>query len=304
MLTVFNQILTLMVIIIIGIILAKLSILDHETRRKMSSMLVYVVAPLYVIVSFQIDFTAEILKTMGIIAIFALIIIPLGLIAGKLLWRNQEKEKSQILNHASAFMNCGFMGYPLLYALFGSIGVLYASVFVMIFHLFLWTFGVMIFSEKPKKWYEPLLKPGIISVVIGIILFVLKIELPYFLFNAFSMVGKMTPPIAMLIIGAFLSEVNIIHSLKDFPTYVVAFFRLIFAPAVSLVLLLLMGFTPDDGIFFTCIVILSGMPTATNNVLFATNYDTNPKYSASVVAISTILSGITVPLWLYVISLL
>jgi len=145
MLTVFIQILTLMVIIIIGIILAKLSILDHETRRKMSSMLVYVVAPLYVIVSFQIDFTAEILKTMGIIAIFALIIIPLGLIVGKLLWRNQEKEKSQILNHASAFMNCGFMGYPLLYALFGSIGVLYASVFVMIFHLFLWTFGVMIF---------------------------------------------------------------------------------------------------------------------------------------------------------------
>jgi len=304
MLTVFNQILTLAVIIVIGIILAKLSILDNQTRKKLSSMLVYVIAPLYVIVSFQIDFSTEILKTMGIIAIFAFIIMSVGLLVGKLLWRNMEKEKSRILTHASGFMNCGYMGYPVLYALFGSIGVLYAAVFVMVFQLFLWTIGVMIFSEKPKTLYEPLLKPGIIGVAIGIVLFIFKIELPSFLFNAFSMVGKMTPPIAMLIIGAFLSEVDILHSLKDFPTYAVAFFRLIVAPAIALAILLLFGFTPDDGIFFSCIVILSGMPTGTNNVLFATNYDSNPKYAASVVAISTILSGITIPLWIMIIDMI
>ena len=304
MLAVFNQILTLFVIIIIGVILAKLSILDRETRKKLSSMLVYVIAPLYVIVSFQIDFTTEILKTMGITAIFALIIIPLGFFTGKLIWRNQEKEKSQILTHASAFMNCAFMGYPVLYALFGSIGVLYASVFVMAFQIFLWTLGIMVFAEKPKHWYTPFLQPGIIGVLTGITLFVFKIELPAFLYNSFSMVGKMTPPIAMLIIGAFLSEVDIIHSLKNFPTYAVAFFRLVVAPAIALGLLKLAGFSPDDGIFFTCIVILSGMPTATNTVLFATSYDVNPKYAASVVAISTILSAITIPAWIMIISLL
>ena len=160
----------------------------------------------------------------------------------------------------------------------------------------------MIFTGKAEKWYKPLLQPGIIGVVIGLTLFILKLKLPPFLYNAFDMVGSMTPPLAMLIIGAFLSEVDIIHSLRDFPTYAVAFFRLIFAPALVFVVLRLLGFGPEDGVFFGAAIILAGMPSATNTVLFATNYDSDAKYSASVVAISTILSGVTIPLWLLFIS--
>jgi len=267
-------------------------------------MLIYVVAPLYVISSFQIEYSEYLLKTMGIVAIFAVAVISLGLAVGRLLWRRKPVEKAQVLTHASGFMNCGFIGYPLLSALFGEMGVLYASVFVLVFQVFLWTLGVMIFAEKPKNWYRPLLQPGIIGVVTGLTLFILQIKLPSFMYNAFSMIGSMTSPLAMLIIGAFLSEVDIIHSLKDLPTYITALFRLILAPGIVLIVLKLLGFSPADGIFFSCVVILSGMPSATNTVLFATNYDADARYSASVVAVSTILSGITIPLWLHIISLL
>ena len=298
-----NQILTLAVIIVIGIVLAKLNILTHETRKKLSSMLVYVVAPLYVIKSFaEIEFSQEILKTMGLLVIIAIFVFSSGLIIGHFMWRKKERGKAQVLTYANGFMNCAFLGYPVIYSIYGSTGILYASSFVLVFQCLLWTVGVMIFSEKPKNWYQPLLQPGIIGVAIGLTLFITQAKVPEFLFSAFDMVGSMTPPLAMLIIGAFLSEVDIIHSLKDLPTYAVAFFRLIFAPAMVLAALLLFGYRPDDGIFFACAILMAGMPSATNTVLFATNYDADAKYSASVVAISTILSGLTIPIWLYIIN--
>lgn len=302
MTAVINQILTLAIILIIGLVLAKLNILTHDVRKKLSSMLVYVVAPLYVIKSFQIEYSDEILKTMGIVIGMAFFIILFGLGLAKILWQKKETKKAQVLTHASGFMNCAFIGFPLIYSMFGELGIIYASGYVLVFQVFLWTLGVMIFSEKPKHWYTPLLQPGIIGVIIGLILFIAKIRLPFFLYNSIDMVGSMTPPLAMLIIGAFLSEVDVIHSLKDFPTYAVAFFRLFFAPALVLLILTLLGFSPDDGIFFACAVILAGMPSATNTVLFATNFDSDAKYSASVVAISTILSAFTIPLWLFIIN--
>jgi len=299
---VLSKILALGIIIIIGIVLAKISILTIDMRKKLASMLIYVIAPLYVIKSFQIEFSNEILTTMGVVVVIALSIILLGLLLGRILWRNKEHKKAQVLTHASGFMNCAFMGFPIIFSIYGKLGILYASVYVLAFQCFLWTLGVMIFTGKSEKWYKPLLQPGIIGVIIGLTLFIFRIKLPIFLFDAFDMVGSMTPPLAMLIIGAFLSEVDIIHSLKDFPTYVVAFFRLIFAPALVLVVLKLLGFSPDDGVFFGAAIILAGMPSATNTVLFATNYDSDAKYSASVVAISTIMSGLTIPLWLWVIN--
>ncbi|MEX1376852.1 MAG: AEC family transporter [Eubacteriales bacterium] len=302
MTTVVQQILTLAIIVVIGIILARISIMTIDVRKKLSSMLVYVVAPLYVIKSFQIEYSEDILKSMGIVVVIAFFIIFLGLSFGKILWRNQEKKRAQVLSHASGFMNCAFIGFPLIYSIYGELGVLYASVYVIAFQCFLWTLGVMIFTGKPEKWYKPLLQPGIIGVAIGLTLFILKIKLPPFLFNAINMVGSMTPPLAMLIIGAFLSEVDVLHSLKDLPTYVTAFFRLIFAPALVLLILTLLGYSPQDGVFFGAAIILAGMPSATNTVLFATTYDSDAKYSASVVAISTILAAFTIPLWLFIIN--
>jgi len=297
-----EQMLTLAIIVIIGVILAKVSILTADVRKKLSSMLIYVIAPLYVIKSFQLEYSDEILKSMGLVAAIAFSVILLGLALGRFLWRNREVKKAQVLTHASGFMNCAFIGFPIIHSIYGDIGILYASVYVLAFQIFLWTLGVMIFSGKADKWYKSLMQPGIIGVIIGLTLFIFQIKLPSFLFNSFDMVGSMTPPLAMLIIGAFLSEIDIIHSLKDFPTYAVAFFRLIFAPALVLGLLLLLGFSPKDGVFFGAAVILAGMPSATNTVLFATNYDADAKYSASVVAISTILSVFTIPLWLYIIN--
>lgn len=299
-----SQLLTLAIIIALGIILAKLNILTNETRKNLSSMLVYVIAPLYTIKSFQIEFSRDILKSMGIVAAVALFTISFGLVVGRILWYKKDDKKSHVLTFANGFMNCSFIGYPLLYSLFGDTGIIYGSMFVLVFQCILWTAGVIIFTGHSKKWYLVFLQPGMVGILIGLVLFIAKIKLPVFLYNSFNMVGSMTPPLAMLIIGAFLSEVDIIHSLKDFKTYAVAFFRLIVAPAIILLILTLLGFSPDNGIFFTCTILLAGMPVATTAVLFATNFDSDAKYASSIVAISTVLSAITIPVWLYIISLL
>lgn len=301
---VFNQLATLGIIILIGVLLAKLDLLNALVRKKLSSTLIHVIAPMYVINAFQIDYNKDLLMDMGIIALVAFFTLSIGLIFGRVVWRKKELQKRQILTHATGFMNCGFIGYPLFGSLYGEIGIMYTSIFVLVFQCFLWTAGVMIFSNKIKSWYTPLMQPGIIGVFIGLALFIFNIKLPSFLYNTFDMVGSMTAPLAMLIIGAFLSESNLLKALKDFPTYITSAFRLMIAPALVLLGLTLFGFSRDSGLIFTFSILIAGTPCATNTVLFATNFNSDATYSASVVAISTVLCGITLPLWIWIIDII
>lgn len=296
-----NQVLTLGVIIIVGVILAKLNILTLEVRQKLSKMLITVVAPMYIIKSFQVDYSSDIVSGLILSAIVGFVTIGAGVLLGVLLWRRKPVARKKVLIYATGLMNCAFLGYPLIESIFGVHALVYAAIYVMIFNIYLYSVGIWIFSGKPGKWYEPFRQPGLVGVTFGLILFLLKIRLPYFLSHAFGMIGSMTAPMAMLIIGAFLSEVDIKSALTCASTYVVCFLRLVLAPALVLLVLTLLGV--PRSIPMACVVLISGMPSATNTVLFATNFDGDAKYAASVVSISTILGLITIPIWVLILNI-
>lgn len=301
MLSVINQIGTLGVIIIIGVIVSKLGMMTQEVRKKMSAMLINVTAPLFAIKAFQLEYSPLLVKNMILVAISAFLIISIGLLVGKIAWKNADENKKDVLKYANGFMNSAFLGYPLIGGLYGDEGIIYVAIFVMAFLILLWTAGIHTFTKEKEKWYTPFTRPGLIGVVVGLVLFLMRIELPYFLFNSFSMVGSMTSPLAMLLIGAFLSEVSLKDIVKDKNIYLLSVYRLLISPAIMLLLLQL--FKIDHTVAYATLILVAGMPAATNTVLFATMYEGNATYASGVVSMTTLISIVTLPLWVWIISI-
>lgn len=295
--TVLNQVLILFFIMVVGFYAKKKDFINEMVSKKLSQLLLKVTAPLFVISSFQIDFTQEILNNVMIVFIFGIIAHTGSALLGQLLFMRYKGSTKKIMKFAATYSNCAFMGFPLLESLFGKIGVLFGSVYVATFNIFVWTNGVMLFSNQKrldkKTVKNALLNPGIVSVVIGIVLFLFSIKLPYPVARSIELLGSMTVPLSMLIIGAHLASSNFKKLLHGLELYYITALRLIVLPVLTHIILKLLGFS---GILLSVCTLVVAMPIATTTTIFAEMYDEDALFASRVVAFSTLLSIITIPL--------
>jgi predicted permease len=297
--TVFNQVLILFFIMIIGFISKKRGIFNSSVNKKLSELLLKVTSPLLVISSFQVEFTQDILKNVLIVFVFAMSAHIFSILLGQVLFRHCDSESCKIMKFSAVFSNCGYMGFPLLASLFGNIGVLYGSVYIAAFNIFLWTNGVMTFSDTKKldrqNIKKILLNPGIVSVVIGILLFVFSLKLPVPVASAVEMVGSMTSPLSMLIIGATIADCELKNLFKGWNVYYITAVRLILIPLIAFGVLKLAGM--PDMLLKVCVLVVA-MPIATTTAIFAELYDSDSIFASRAVVLSTLLSIITIPLFM------
>lgn len=297
--TVFNQVLILFFIMIIGFIAKKSGIFNSTVNKKLSELLLKVTSPLLVISSFQVDFTQDILMNVLIVSAFAMSAHIVSILLGQVLFRRCDTESCKIMKFAAVYSNCGYMGFPLLASLFGNIGVLYGSVYIAAFNIFLWTNGVMIFSDTKKldrnTIKKVLLNPGIVSVVIGILLFIFSLKLPAPVASAVEMVGSMTSPLSMLIIGATIADCELKKLFRGWNLYYITAVRLILIPLLAFVVLKLVGL--PDMLLKVCVLVVA-MPIATTTAIFAELYDSDSIFASRTVVFSTLLSIITIPLFM------
>jgi predicted permease len=120
-------------------------------------------------------------------------------------------EGAEVFRFASVFGNCGFMGIPLLAALIPENGALYATIYVTVFNIFVWTYGVIVFNGKTEKGAlkKILLSPVLISIAIGIILFVFSITLPLPIASTIGYLSDLNTPLAMMVTGALIAKSKI-----------------------------------------------------------------------------------------------
>ncbi len=300
--TVFNQVIILFIIMLIGFIAKKQGIFNSSVNKKLSELLLKVTSPLLVISSFQVEFTQDILKNVLIVFTFAMSAHIVSILLGQILFRRCDTESCKIMKFSAVYSNCGYMGFPLLASLFGNIGVLFGSVYVAAFNIFLWTNGVMIFndSKKPDRHTikKVLLNPGIISVVIGILLFVFSLKLPAPVASAVEMVGSMTSPLSMLIVGATIADCELKKLFKGWNIYYISAVRLILIPLLAFAILRLAGL--QDMLLKVCVLVVA-MPVATTTAIFAELYDSDAIFASRTVVLSTLLSIITIPLLMLII---
>lgn len=301
---VLNQVLILFIILVIGFVAGKTGIIAGGASKKLSELLLYVTSPMLVLGSFFFEYSADKMKNALLVLLFGSGIFLFSILISAVLYKNYDSKVKPILRFTAVFSNCGFMGLPMMKALFGDEGVFLGSFFVSAFNLFVWTFGLAMFSEIKGKegirssMKKALLNPALISVYIGVVIFVFQIPVPDVLHQAVKYVGDMTLPLSMLIIGALISTAKVRTLLNDFKVYYASAVRLILLPLAAYGILSLIG---APKMVTSIIVTAAAMPIAANTTIFAEMFDKDSVFASKAVTLSTILSIFTAPL---IISLL
>ena len=278
-----------------GFFAKKRDIINKETRKKLSEMLVRITLPAMIIYSYNQEFSSELLQKSWIMIVYSFAIHIFTIIISTFIFNKFKKDTKNVLKFIIIYSNCGYMGLPILEALYGKTGIFYASIYITAFNIFTWTNGVMIFTgEKDiKAFKKALINPGIIAVFIGMIIFVFSVKFPYPILQTLEILGTMTTPLSMLIIGSLIADVKLKELFSGWELYYVTLIRLIILPLIVLFVLKLAGI--DDIVLLGACVTTAAMPAAANTAVFAERYNGDSTFASRAVAFTTILSMVTIP---------
>lgn len=292
---IINQVIILTIIMFVGVYARKVNIINEETKKNLSDFLINISLPLLILSSFNYTYSADMLEKAKLIFIYSVIIhIFLIIISGPLSFKFPNNSK-KVLRFVIIFSNCGFMGYPVLEGLFGKIGVFYGAIFNVPFNIFMLGYGVMLYTGKKdiKTLKNVFTHPGIIASVIGLLMFIFSIKLPYPLYTAVSTVGSMTTPLSMIIVGTMLAEIKFKEVFSGVVVYYASAIRLLVVPFIILVV---MKYLKIDQQLMQISVIIESMPAAVLATVFAEKYGADTMLASKCVFITTIISMVTIPL--------
>lgn len=302
-LTAFNQITIMFLIIIIGIICYKVKLIDQEGNKRLSDIVLMLVNPLVIFVSYQRDFNKTLLSGLLISLVLGIATHLVSILLGHLLLRKKKHEADiAIERFAIIYSNCGFIGIPLVNGIIGGEGVFYLTAYITIFNIAVWTHGMLTVSGKSdrKTFMKALLSPSIIATFLGFLLFMLKIMLPNLVIEAISYISNMNTPLPMLVAGVTIAQSDMRKILAKIRIYYIAFLKLLVIPIGMFFIFHL--FPISDTVILTSILAAS-CPTAVTINLFAIRYDKNYQYASEIFAVTTLFSIITIPLVMIVVNL-
>ena len=295
---VFQTMLKLFLLLILGFVLFKCHIFDEYTNKKISALIVNVASPMLIISSIAGVEGSN--KSIVFLMIGAGILMYIGfIILGKIINRifPFPKKDWPVYECMVVFANTGFMGYPVLLDVFGQEAVFYASLIHMAFNFFVYTYAIMCLTKGDdsefKLNFKQLLTPGIILIFVGIFIYLFDIQLPSVLMDTINSVGSLTAPLSMMMIGSSLAVYPIKDSFTDWRSYVFAYVRLMIVPFVTMIMCRLLHI---DAYYANITIITNAMPVGSMVLMLATQYNANVKIVTRNIVVSTLLSVITIPI--------
>lgn len=300
--TIINSILTLGLAMLIGFICVKTGYLKAEIRDSISKIIIRVTLPLLMITSLTkltLDHSKVVNSITTVIA--AYIIIGVMYISGVLCVKLFRLEKPKALIHIcmTCFGNVVFIAYPLIQALYGDEGLLYAALFAFANDCWLWTVGVYTLSKAKGSGgsftanLKQLITPSTIGFLISLFMLVTGLRFTGIIKDVLTNVGGITTYLSMLFIGMTLAMVDFRHIYKRISLFALTAVKMLIIPAL---LILVLKYVPIDPLVKAVLVLQTGIPTSTVLVILTTDYGCDTIYSAEGVFITTLLSLGTLPL--------
>lgn len=312
-----------------GVIMKKCGMATENLGKGISKLVLYIAQPALIFLAYLRDFDQNILMNSVWVLILSALIHVLFSIVALSSFKKAPDNARRMLRFATIFSNAAFMGIPLIRAVLEPIfpgATMYASIYNITFNLFLWSLGVYICTDdrdedgdgvtdgdiateyhkvqKKKKATagigKALIHPVTIAAALGLIFFILPINayVPDIVVEALSMLQSLVAPLSMLVIGLRLADMSFRGILKDKYMFLCLALRHAVLPLLVVLiakLLLLIGADVHESVILVC-VILAAAPAASSATMFAEQYDCDAQYVSRVVAISTILSIVTMPL--------
>lgn len=291
-----SQIAVMFLLMAAGYICFRIKYLDEKGAGQLSTLLNRVVAPCVIINSFQRPFEPALAHALLLSAGCALLYFVCAIACAHLVFRKKAGVTSCAdKRFCTVFTNCGFMALPLLDALFGSYGLFLGAAFIVVNNIVCWSYGVDQLSQKvttAQRVRSILLNPGTVSVAIGLLFFLTPLSLPAAPAQAVGYLASLNTPVAMLILGAFLAQCDLRACFTDRGVYQVTALSLFVLPLLTMAVYLLL---PLDQTVRAAMLVCVSAPVAMASPMFAQVYGTDYLFSTRAVAVSTVLSAVTIP---------
>jgi Predicted permeases len=297
----YSSLIAVALMITLGFIIGKKKWLDEHTNKKLINLLLMVAMPCALFGAFPDVFAIESLSLFfwGLGA--GALIFILMIIISKIIFQQKLTGKNYFeYQFAFIFNNAVFLGYPLVSTIFGSEGLIPYAGFVLIFNLMLFSYGMMLFEKKfnVKHIGRAFINPNVIAVIVGALCLVFSIKLPDPAAMSISYIGGIMTPLSLICIGYMLSRAKLSKVIKDKKLVFTCLAQLVLGPLLAFGVMKLIN-APSS--VLAIIVLIQALPTATTLGLFAEKYNCDTESASGLVAVSTILSAITLPIVVFLV---
>ena len=290
-----GQVVMLFLLMGTGIAAVKTGVLKPEGKQTLSNLLVYLVVPAMIVNSYRMEFSMEILHNLLAAFGMSLLALLIGTGITLALTARRKDSRTPIFRFACIFS---------ISALFGSEGLLYASAYVTVFNILLWTmgYGFVSGSSDPKEVLHSLLHtPVLYAMVIGLCIYLLQIPVPQLIAQPLELMANMTTPLSMVITGMLLAAGDLGCIVRSKPVWKLAAVRMLLIPAVCLAVFGLLGFRSMTA---QVVLLLECCPSAAITSVFAVQFGHDESFAAGSVVLTTLLSIVALPLCALVVTLL
>jgi len=288
--TVAQQVVVLFLLIGAGYVLAKKGIMTDAGAKVCSDIVLMLVTPCVIVRSFAGNVQVQALPA-ALGASVLLHVVGIGI--AHLVYRG-DGSRDRVMRLGTVLSNAGFMGLPLQQAVLGNIGTFYCTAYIVVFNLVQWSYGSWCMCQNGGKLpiKKMLLNPGMVGLLMGVAVLLMPWELPGVIAAPMNHLANLNTPLPMLFIGHYLYKAQLGKVLRTLRYYGAAALRLLVVPIVGLALLYLLGIR---GELLVSMAIAAIAPTAAATAMFAARFEQDTETAVNMVALSTVLSLISMP---------
>lgn len=295
--TLIKTLLTFFLLVLFGFFIKKINLVSDKTVDELSDVLLKIILPSSIIASGFEGKNSDI-KSVWLSLVIISICYVFFFVFSFIVFRGiiKDKVKRNLAINMSVFANTGFIGFPLVNAIFGSSGMIYAVVYNLLYNIFMYTIGIRLFGDEKGRKLDIkaiILNPLTIASLFALVLFFLPLDGGGVVEDFLSTIGGMSGPLSMMLVGSWLIGVDLKSVLKKPLCYLVSLMRLLILPLFVFFVLTFLG---TDEIMKNTITLISAIPVGTLNVIFAKKYGGDAVFSNETMIQTLVFSVVTIPL--------
>lgn len=324
-------------IILLGYILRKREVFSENFAKVLTKVVLSVALPALAFNSFMTKLDPDSLKQSMSVLIWGILIYVILIFATKPLYLKYKGDKKEVLEVLTQFSSTTFFGIPIVAAIYGSKGALYASIFNIGYRLFLYSYAYIRMTGKKMSrdnLKEMFLNPIVIATFLGLILWLAQNVVPQvsvlmpdaagkmvasdvafyridatapWLFQMLNYLKELASPLAWLSIGSTLGGVSFAKAASDKTSWYYSFNKVILVPIINIIgimILSALGILSFDSVALATTVIMLATPAATVAVSYAIGFDREALLASNASLLSTVVATVLMPFWIIIVEIL
>lgn len=287
---------TIFAVMAVGFILKRLNIISKQGRKELTDLVIYAVLPANIVSSFLSKFDSSMISDFIVILFVSIGIQIFSVFYGKLIFRKESDDRFRCLSYATICSNAGFLGNPIAEGVFGPIGLVLASVYLIPQRIMMWSEGIAIFSgaaDKKATLRKVVTHPCVLACALGTVLMVFQVNVPSLILTPLQTIARCNTAMSMLVIGMILADIDL-KNMVDKTIIVFTIHRLVIIPVIVMAVLLPL---PVSRLVRGLSVLLVAMPAGATTSMLAAKYDKNPEFATKLVIFSTLCSIPAIMIW-------